>query len=617
MGGMPCGGPDSVPAIAPNNWLAGWQAGRDGYHKKTMNGAEQSLESRFVYQPRELRFGTSGRRGEVADLTQLEIYLNVSAEIAYLQSIPRSEGGIARGDEFYIAHDLRPSSISYVPGEQGRGEIFQAVVRAAVDRGMRPVNCGAIPTPALAHYALSRECASIMVTGSHIPFDRNGYKLNTARGELRKQQEGPIGEWVGRERRCLYEEAFAQSLFDERGMFKAGSSGLPAERADARAAYLRRYADFFEGASFQGKRIAVYQHSAVGRDLLVEILESFGAEVVPVGRSETFVPIDTENLEAAQLATIQDLTREAMRAAGPVSAVVSTDGDSDRPLVLGVDDQGSVRFFGGDLLGMIVAGFLGADAVVVPISCNDGIDRGALRPVLEPKTKIGSPYVIEGLEMARSKGRRAACGWEANGGFLTGSDIERNGKMLSRLATRDAFLPILCVLFAAEEERCPLADLFARLPARYSRAALLKRFPQSVSREIIERFSPGIAELQEAVFVPESRFVDAEGRELDAPAAVRARLQQIRGELQGLFGPKAGFPEIARLNYVDGVRMIFANGDVAHVRPSGNADELRIYAVSDTQERADAITQMGVAEPDGILRSMESLIRSGAKSSAG
>ena len=37
------------------------------------------------------------------------------------------------------------------------------------------------------------------------------------------------------------------------------------------------------------------------------------------------------------------------------------------------------------------------------------------------------------------------------------------------------------------------------------------------------------------------------------------------------------------VDYTDGVRVLFDNGDVAHVRPSGNADELRIYAVADTQ----------------------------------
>ena len=56
------------------------------------------------------------------------------------------------------------------------------------------------------------------------------------------------------------------------------------------------------------------------------------------------------------------------------------------------------------------------------------------------------------------------------------------------------------------------------------------------------------------------------------------------------------------------MRIYFSNGDVAHVRPSGNADELRIYAVADTQTRADAITKLGVAEPDGILRRLEKAV---------
>src|SRR5512138_394975 len=52
-------------------------------------------------------------------------------------------------------------------------------------------------------------------------------------------------------------------------------------------------------------------------------------------------------------------------------------------------------------------------------------------------------------------------------------------------------------------------------------------------------------------------------------------------------------------------RRTLDNGEVAHVRPSGNADELGIYAVADTQARADEITKLGVAEPDGILRQLE------------
>jgi phosphomannomutase len=35
---------------------------------------------------------------------------------------------------------------------------------------------------------------------------------------------------------------------------------------------------------------------------------------------------------------------------------------------------------------------------------------------------------------------------------------------------------------------------------------------------------------------------------------------------------------------------------------------LRIYAVADTQDRADAIAAMGIEEPAGILRRMEKAV---------
>jgi len=536
-----------------------------------------TLQSRLIYEPQELKFGTSGRRGEVVHLTQLEIYINVLAELRYLQSLPPGNGGIVRGDEFYFAHDLRPSSTTFVPEQQGYGEICQAVERAVRDAGMRPVNLGAIPTPALTYYALSHSRGSIMVTGSHIPFNRNGYKLNTSRGELLKEHEAPINIAVGRVRKQLYGQLFADSQFDPRGVFKSGRRDLPPEAGDAESVYADRYTSFFQGASLAGKRILVYQHSAVGRDLLAAILERFGAEVLRSGRSEGFIPIDTENIDKPQLAAIQALADEAAAKHGRIDAVVSTDGDSDRPLILGVDSAtAEVRFFGGDLVGMVVAEYLGADAVVVPISCNDAIDRGCLARIVQPKTRIGSPYVIAGMEKARAEGRKTICGWEANGGFLTGSDIERNGRVLKQLPTRDAILPILAVLFAAQDRGLSLIQLFDSLPHRFSRAALLENFPRAAGLKLVAQFSG------------------------DDPST--------RDRLQHFFTPSLGFGPIAGLNYTDGVRITFSNGDIAHFRPSGNADELRIYGVADTQECADAIAELGIREPDGILRRMEAEI---------
>lgn len=569
----------------------------------------KSLRESLDYDPVPLHFGTSGRRGLVVNLTQLEVYLNALAELQYLLSLPASAGGIVGGQEFYYGCDLRPSSSQFAPEEQGRGELAQAVAAAIEAAGLKPVFLGPLPTPALASYALDRGRGSMMITGSHIPFDRNGYKTNTARGELLKRDEAPIQARVEEVRRALYASPFVESAFDHRGMFKGGHRPLPVPLAAAAEAYLRRYTEFFHRSSLSGKRLVVYQHSAVGRDLLVELLRRLGAEVIPAGRSETFVPIDTENIDEVQLEFVRGLAVEAWRGYGPVDAVVSTDGDSDRPLILGVEPIAGeipcqVRFYGGDLLGMVVAGFLGADAVVVPISCNDALDRGPLAAVVEPKTRIGSPFVIAGMEKALAKGRRVVCGWEANGGFLTGSDIRRDARELKALPTRDAFLPILGALFAAADQT--LGSLFSRLPARFGRAALLKNFPRPASLRIVGAFSPCDARVKEVSFEGgRAVFRGEDGTELASSAGLADDLGRIRDELRRFFTPALGFDSIQRINYVDGIRVSFNNGDVAHFRPSGNADELRIYAVADTRERAEAIVKQGVAEPGGILRQLE------------
>jgi phosphomannomutase len=569
-----------------------------------------TLRESLAYAPQALRFGTSGRRGEVVHLTQLEVYLNALAELEYLQTLPRARGGIVAGEAFFFAYDRRLSSSQFVAEQGGRGELAQAIAQAIADAGMRPVNCGQLPTPALTYYALQKHRGSMMITGSHIPFARNGYKTNSSVGELLKDDEAVIAQHVAAVRVRLYQQPADASPFDATGTFRDGHHPLPPEHPEARAAYLRRYLDFFPAGTLAGLRLLAYEHSAVGRDLLVELLRALGAEVIPVGRSETFVPIDTENVDDALLAAMHGFVGDAQDHFGPFDAVVSTDGDSDRPLILGVvphTDQ--VRFFGGDLVGMLVAEYLEADAVVVPISCNDAIDRSSLQEVLEPKTRIGSPYVIAGMLAARARGKARICGWEANGGFLLGSDVTRDGRALAALPTRDALLPILCVLAAANERQTSLVDFFARLPARFSKAALLKEFPRTTSARIVARLSLAHSAVTEIRFAADAvTLFDAGGHALPLTPATQQEAQALRALLKRIFIPELGFAPISSLNYIDGIRIGFQNADVAHVRPSGNADELRIYAVADTQARADEIARLGVAEPDGLLRRLARVV---------
>jgi phosphomannomutase len=97
---------------------------------------------------------------------------------------------------------------------------------------------------------------------------------------------------------------------------------------------------------------------------------------------------------------------------------VTTDGDADSPLI--ADEQG--RWLRGDVLGILCARELGARSVVTPVSSNTALETSGLFPHVL-RTRIGSPHVIAAM---------AACdfpvvGYEANGGFLLGSDVAVGG----------------------------------------------------------------------------------------------------------------------------------------------------------------------------------------------
>lgn len=548
--------------------------------------------------PTALAFGTSGLRGLVADITDLEAYINTRGFLDYLFTI----GDLAEGDIVCLAGDLRPST------DNADGGIMQAVARAIEDAGLEVDNLGKIPTPALTYYALQKGHASIMVTGSHIPFDRNGIKFNRTSGEVLKTDEEGILQAVAAVRLTEYSRPGAESFFQDNGVFKEGlRPALPPVNDAARQMYLSRYLDFFPQQGLEGRRIVFFQHTAVGRDLLVELFEKMGAEVIPAGRSEEFVAIDTEDITLERLETLQKMADESIRQHGPVHAVVSTDGDSDRPLLLGVDAEDRLQFFGGDLLGIVVADYLDADVISVPISVNDAVDRHFNAKGISPiKTKIGSPYVISSMDESGSAGIGQVVGWEANGGFLIGSPIRRKGKTLEPLPTRDAVLPILAVLYSGLEQQCTLVELFNRLPPRYSKAGLIDAFPRETSRALIGQFSPADGQVQEVRFAGESVTLVFTDKHCETASATAVpAYQKMQQQLGTCFSPKDGFGGIERINTVDGVRIFFDNGDIAHIRPSGNAPQLRIYAVANTQARADQIVEMSLREPDGLLRKLE------------
>jgi phosphomannomutase len=537
----------------------------------------------------ELRFGTSGLRGRVVDMTDLECYINTKGFLAYIARIK----DVPKGDTVYIAGDLRPST----------DRIMAAVAAAIEDSGYRVSNCGRIPTPAMAYYAMQKSRASIMVTGSHIPKEMNGIKFYKHDGEVLKADEGGITAEVAKIRRMEYAKSADETMFDGKGMLKNQRRVGPASE-EAKDEYIRRYLEVFPHDCLSGKTVIVYQHSAVGRDLLTYVLEGLGAEVIPAERSNEFIPIDTENI-TAQNRKLFRLLIDKYKSKRPF-AIVSTDGDSDRPFI--IDEKG--EFHPGDVLGIVVCKYLNAEFAAVPISANDSVAIQLKKSgVVLRYTKIGSPYVIQAMKDAIAHGGSSAVSWEVNGGFLTGNDISINGSTLKALPTRDAFLPILCALAQAVKRGMNVSGLFAELPRRYTDAGILDNFPKDAGQEIVRHFSLSEGkDVQQVGFEARAMRVtdfDGKSRVLGMEDPISNALIGNKKELEGFFSSVRGFGSITGINYLDGIRIMFANGDIVHVRPSGNAPQFRVYSNADSQERATEIVRLSIAEPDGVIQQMK------------
>lgn len=456
-------------------------------------------------------FGTSGVRGLVTSLTPGLCMAYAEAFLAILDAKPRA---------LLIGHDLRPSSPA----------IAQACHAAAARLGIATVNAGVLPTPALAHAAEKLGCPAIMVTGSHIPFDRNGLKFYRAEGEISKQDEQRILAFP-----------VAQPLAEPQ------LAPLPPVDASPLALYAARYRQAFGAGALQGMRIGVYEHSSVARDLLHELLRALGAETFGLARSDKFVAIDTEAVRSEDRAlALQWAAEQAL------DAIVTTDGDADRPLI--ADETG--HWLRGDLLGLLCARELAAATVVTPVNSTTALEASGLFADVR-RTRIGSPHVIAG--MARPA-HLPVVGFEANGGFLLGSAASLGGAQIEALATRDAVLPMLVVLAAARRRRCPVSALAADLPERHS-------------------FSGRLQDVDPA-----------------ACAALLAAADASDEGMERLFGERP-----VAVNRIDGLRATLASGDILHVRPSGNAPELRCYAEAQDAATAEGLCGTCLSRLAGLL----------------
>jgi phosphomannomutase len=195
----------------------------------------------------------------------------------------------------------------------------------------------------------------------------------------------------------------------------------------------------------------------------------------------------------------------------------------------------------GDILGLLCADAMSIEALAVPVSCNTAIES-CKRFKSVTRTKIGSPYVIAEFDELSQK-YSSISGFEANGGFILGSDVEFNNKCIKSLPTRDAVLPALMLLSLALEKKLTIYDLIDQLPKRFTYSDRIQNFKQGKSHSLLEQ-----------VKTSPQDFLNAIG------------LNNVN---------------INSIDITDGLRITMSDLNVIHFRPSGNAPELRCYAESD------------------------------------
>ncbi|WP_045444619.1 phosphomannomutase [Citrobacter sp. S-77] len=450
-----------------------------------------------------IAFGTSGARGLVTDFTPTVCAAFTVSFVAVMQQR-------FSFDAIALAIDNRPSSYA----------MAQACAAALADKGINAIFYGVIPTPALALQSMADKIPAIMVTGSHIPFDRNGLKFYRPDGEITKADELAI----------LNTQATCNQLVLE----ELSVSPVAAEN------YISRYLSLFPTPFLKRKRIGIYEHSSAGRDLYKPLFKALGAEVISLDRSDSFVPIDTEAVSEKDRAKALKWVKDF-----ELDAIFSTDGDGDRPLIS--DEKG--QWLRGDILGLLCSLALSVDAVAIPVSCNSVISSGHYFKHVE-LTKIGSPYVIAAFsELSQNYDRIA--GFEANGGFLLGSDVTINGEVLSALPTRDALLPAIMLLYSSREKN--ISSLVEQLPRRYTHSDRLQNICFEKSRKLIDMGA-----------VNQQSLLNSIGLQDEIAVSV---------------------------DITDGIRITLGSGSIVHLRPSGNAPELRCYAEANSLVIAQDIVE--------------------------
>ena len=311
-------------------------------------------------------FGTDGVRGKVGKspiTPDFVMRLGYAAGKALAaQSRPGARASVL------IGKDTR------VSGYMCESALEAGFTSAGVDVAL----VGPMPTPAVAYLTRAlRITAGVVISASHNPYDDNGIKFFSGKGEkLPDEDEAAIEAQLSRPMRCV------------------DSAGLGKVRRidDAGGRYIEFCKSTFPNAlNLRGLKIVVDCAHGAAYHVAPPVFHELGADVVSIGVQPNGFNIN-DKVGATSPRTLQAAVKEAHADLG-----IALDGDADRLLM--VDAQGTA--YDGDQLLYVIARDLQrrcrlVGGVAGTLMSNLALENAlAARKIPFERAKVGDRYVME------------------------------------------------------------------------------------------------------------------------------------------------------------------------------------------------------------------------------
>jgi phosphoglucosamine mutase len=308
------------------------------------------------------------------------------------------------------------------------GYMIEAALEAGfASAGVDVLLTGPLPTPGVAYLTRARRAdLGVVISASHNPFDDNGIKFFSARGEKLPD------EW----------ELAVEAVLDEAPAWVDSASLGRARRIDDAGG---RYVEFCKGSfssdlSLKGLKLVIDAAHGAAYHVAPDVMHELGAEVTTIGCAP-----DGMNINRGVGATAPAALVKAV-ATGGADYGIALDGDADR---LQVVDAAGRLYNGDELLYVLVADRLARGervaGAVGTLMTNMAIELALKRLGVElVRAKVGDRYVLEEL---------VARGWTLGG--------EGSGHLLvlDKHTTGDGIVSALQVLEAVRRSGRTLAQL--------------------------------------------------------------------------------------------------------------------------------------------------------------